>query len=449
MKKNRKKISLGTIFTLCLTVVVTVGCIFLFSKMLGENPEAMMSAQKMMSVIGSALQAPTPEAIPQSTVRTVTVTLAPTAELMPTPTPYLNAAPQNAPTVSVTADQREEYSFTLTAAGLAGFNSDISDSVYNKAAKTFDYAPVLSLIGQKIMADYNLVTLPNLLNTTDLKYADVNAPEAILDALLSGGFDDVLLNTEHIFDQGTEATEITARAIMARGFSCGGVNAGDALQNRMIYLNGAKIAMLAYTDTLTNKGNNALETQAGRNMLATFDLDHAKGMIQSAKAQGANCIIVMIHWGREDTTSITNAMREKAQALAEMGADIILGSHPSRVLPIEMIETRDKNGNDRQTLVAYSMGTLLTESRDGYDISGILLHLDVTCDTQGNVRFNSIQYTPTYIWRQSIEGKMQYRVVCSADLPPVGMDSKQIEVMGRALKRIQDTLADCPVFQRK
>jgi len=447
MKENRKKISLGTILTLCLTAIVTVGCIFLFSKMMGDNRDAMMSAQKMMGMIGSALQAPTPETMPQSTVRTVIVTLAPTAEIVPTPAPNSALNQQPAPTVSVA--QYEEFSFTLTAAGLAGFHSDISDSVYDKAARTFDFKPVLSSIGEKVTADYNLVTLPNLLNTTDLKYADVNAPVGILDALLAGGFDDVLLNTEHVLDQGAESAANTARAITERGFSCGGISAGNALQNRMITLNGAKIALLAYTDTLTNKGNNALETQAGRDLLQLFDLSHIQGMIQNAKAQGANCVIVMVHWGREDSASITTAMREKARALADMGADIILGSHPSRVLPMEMIETRGESGQARQTLVAYSMGTLLTESRDGYDISGILLHLDITCDTLGNVRFNSVQYTPTYIWRQNMDGKMQYRVVCSADMPPSGMDDHQKEVMGRALNRIADTLRDSPVFQRK
>ena len=448
MKENRKGISFGTILTLCLTAIVTVGCVFLFSEMMGKNESAMMSAQKMMGLIGSALQAPTPETVPQSTVRTVTVTLAPKLETLPTAMPVPGESAPGAPVISA-AVQHEEFSFTLTAAGLAGFHSDISDSAYNKSTKAFDFRPVLSVIGEKITADYNLVTLPNLLNTVDSKYADVNAPAAILDALLAGGFDDVLLNTEHVLDQGADGTEITANAIVDRGFSCGGVNTDNALQNRIISLNGAKIALLAYTDTLTNKGNNALETQAGSAMLEKFDLSNIQCMIQSVKAQGANCVMVMVHWGREDSTGITSAMRENARAIAEMGADIILGSHPNRVLPMEMIETKGRNGQKRKTLVAYSMGTLLTESREGYDISGILLHLDITCDTEGNVRFNSIQYTPTYIWRQIIDGKMQYRVVCSADAPPAGMDEHQKDVMGRALKRIQETLADSPVFQRK
>ena len=276
MKDNRKKLSLGTILTLCLTAIVTVGCIFLFSKMMGDHQDAMMSAQKMMGMIGSALQAPTPAAMPQSTVRTVTVTLAPKAEFLPTATPGPAVDQQAAPAVAVA--QHEEFSFTLTAAGLAGFNSDISDSVYDKAAKTFDFKPVLSMIGEKISADYNLVTLPNLLNTTDLKYADVNAPAAILDALVAGGFDDVLLNTEHVLDQGTESVNNTVQAIIGRGFSCGGITAGNALQNRIITLNGAKIAVLAYTDTLTNKSNNVLETQVGRDMLQMFDLSHIQSM---------------------------------------------------------------------------------------------------------------------------------------------------------------------------
>ena len=132
-----------------------------------------------------------------------------------------------------------------------------------------------------------------------------------------------------------------------------------------------------------------------------------------------------------------------------MGADAIIGFHPSRVLPIEIIESIDKQGNRRETLVAYSMGSLLTESRIGYDISGILLHLDITCGSDGEVKFNRIEYTPTYIWRQNFNGNMQYRIVSSNQPPPDGMDKNQQEVMGRALNRIQNSLSGCPVIERK
>jgi len=119
------------------------------------------------------------------------------------------------------------------------------------------------------------------------------------------------------------------------------------------------------------------------------------------------------------------------------------------VLPMEILNCTDEKGRSRQAFVAYSMGSLLTESRDGYDISGVLLHLQITCHGDGQVTFSGAEYTPTYIWRQIVNEKWQYRVVASNAPAPEGMEQKQQEVMGRALKRIQETLKDSPVTQRQ
>ena len=95
------------------------------------------------------------------------------------------------------------------------------------------------------------------------------------------------------------------------------------------------------------------------------------------------------------------------------------------------------------------MGTLVSESREPDDISGALLHLRLSGDEQGRIRFGSLEYTPTYIWRQTVEGKTQYRVVCSADPAPEGMEEKQRQYMTNALNRIEKTLQDSPVSLRQ
>ena len=436
MRGTGPRPSLGTVLTLCLTAAVVVGCVFLFAKFRSGSPEAQMGAQKVISLVGDALHGVTPAPVPQSTVRTVTVTLAPTPEMTPAP-----AAPAQTPPA-----EEQRFSFTLTAGGMAGFHSEISDSVYDASSKTFHYQPILSLLDPKVNDDLNLVTLPHVLNISSNKYADVLAPVSVLDAVRAGGFDDVLINTEHILDQDVQGAADTVSALEAQGLTCGGISVGGAKQNRIVLLNGARIAILAYTEALTAKGKTALSGQSG--LLTLFSPEAARRDIEEARAQGANCVIVFLYWGKADAVSITSSQRATAQTLAQLGADVILGARPTRVLPVEMLATTGEDGRMRRTLVAYSLGSLLTESREGYDISGALLHLNITCDTQGRVTFDSVEYTPTYIWRQSVNGKMQYRVVCSSDPPPEGMDARQQEIMGRALTRIQNTFMGCPILQR-
>lgn len=444
MNEKKPGLSFGSILAILLTLAVSAGSLLFFAGMQGEDHDARMDAEKIIRVLGDALQGPTPEINPQATVRTVTVTLAPQAA-MATPEPYV--APTAAPAAQETAYAAADHTFTLTVGGLLGFHSDISDAVYDKKSKTFDYASIFTYLGDHVNADLNLITLDGVLNTENQKYSDTYTPASCLDGIKESGFDGILLNTEHVLDYGAQGAEKTVSAIGEKGFFSLGINAGNGYQHQMISLNGGSVALLSYTDVLTAKGKNALEEQNGKNMLQRFDEEVAAWDIQNARKQGARCVIVLMYWGKEDATSITSAQRKTANALAAAGADLILGVHPSRVLPMEWIDTQDEAGKTRKTLAVYSLGSMLTESREGYDISGVLLHLNITCSAQGGVTFNRVEYTPTYIWRQYEGNKWQYRVVCSAEEAPENMEQKQQEVMARALSRIQKTLEGTPATQ--
>ena len=104
--------SLGTILTLLLTAVVTVGCLMLFSGIRGDDTSVQMDAQRVIGLMGSALQGPTaaPEPL-QSPVRTVKVTLAPVTVVPATevPAPADTPAPESTPVTAV----QPPYTFSL------------------------------------------------------------------------------------------------------------------------------------------------------------------------------------------------------------------------------------------------------------------------------------------------------------------------------------------------
>lgn len=441
MNKKKPGLSIGSILVLCLTAAVAVGCVFMFGKMRSQDANAMMDAERMRGLMDSFMKSPTSEPEPQSTAQTVTITLAP---VIITPPP-VTGKPAASPTPNTQANDLS-HSFSLTAGGLMSFQSDISDTVYNKTDKTVDYIPVVSMISGKIYADMNLVTFPQVLNVADHKYGDYLVPVEAAVAIRACRFDNVVLGTEHILDQGEQGAVDTVSSLSGIGMICEGVNAGVYSQNRVVQLNGGRIAILYYTDSLTPKGKNTLSGQEG--LMRLYSEETVRKDILTARGQGARCVIVCMYWGNENTVSVTTSMRKTATALAQMGADVILGSQPLRVLPMEIISTVDENGKPRDTFVAYSLGTFLSESRDAYAISGILLHMNIRSDQNGRLHFESIEYTPTYIWRQKVNGRVQYRVVCSADPAPEDMSDQQRDVMGRALTRIQNILKDSPITQR-
>ncbi len=437
MKKRKSGLSLGSILTICLTIAVIAGCVFMFSR-IRAGADAGMDAQRMIGAVHSFMRsAAGGDTQPQMTVRTVTVTLAPVTPPPATPAP-VTAAPVNNP--------YEPFSFTLTAGGLLSFQSDISDSVYNKAEKTLSYEPVVQPIRGKINSDVNLVTLPQTLNTVDRKYSDTMAPAEAAVAVQAMGFDHVALAAEHILDQGRKGAEDTVSLLTSRQLNCAGINALDASRARLTQMNGGAVAILSYTESLTSRGKNELAKETS--FFALYDEDMARADIQNARNQGARCVIVCMYWGRQDAVSVTAAQKKTAQALAEMGADVILGARPSRVLPMELIYCAGPDGKTHTAFVAYSLGTLLTESREAYDISGLLLHLRIRSDEQGMTHFEGIEYTPTYIWKQKINGRTQFSLVCSADPPPEAMSAQQTQVMQRSLARVQAALKDSPVLMR-
>ena len=100
-----------------------------------------------------------------------------------------------------------------------------------------------------------------------------------------------------------------------------------------------------------------------------------------------------------------------------------------------------------QTLCAWSLGSLLNESRKDGNVAGMLLQLQISWDGQ-NISFGQVSYTPTYIWRQKVDGAYQYRVVASDQSAPNGMSEEQQGYMAKALRTIQNALADSPITIR-
>lgn len=78
------------------------------------------------------------------------------------------------------------------------------------------------------------------------------------------------------------------------------------------------------------------------------DIRHAKEI--------ADVVIVLPHWGNEYTTEPTMYEKEFAVAMTEAGADLIIGTHPHVVQPVEWV-TAD-NGNT--ALCYYSLGNYVS-----------------------------------------------------------------------------------------
>lgn len=74
----------------------------------------------------------------------------------------------------------------------------------------------------------------------------------------------------------------------------------------------------------------------------------------------ADIVIVCPHWGTEYTTKPSSYQQKFAGQLTEAGADIIIGTHPHVVQPVEWIEA--ENGN--RALCFYSLGNYVSTQKN-------------------------------------------------------------------------------------
>ena len=260
----------------------------------------------------------------------------------------------------------------------------------------------------------------------------------------------MLLNSEKALETGENGAARMLSALQSAGVTPLGLrSAAGSSTAQSISIRGISIAVLAYTDTLSADSKKAVTDAAVRERMVTlFNADQARQDIRAARDSGADIVLVAMHWGGANDTAPTAAQRTTAQALCEAGADIIIGAHSNAVQPVEYLASAQEPG--RSTLVAWSMGTLLSASRANREVvSGMLLHLTLTYDMQRRaLSIASVQYTPTYCWGQKTDTLYKYRVLCSAEEAPDDMIQKQREIMGRALKLIQDTMAKGVAIQR-
>ena len=126
--------------------------------------------------------------------------------------------------------------------------------------------------------------------------------------------------------------------------------------------------------------------------------------------------IVIIHWGDEYSRTPNNFQKKLAQKLCDAGVDIIIGSHPHVVQPVETIKSTD---GKKETLVVYSLGNYISNQRrevlSMYTEDGLMV--DINIEKQGNneAKVKKVTCIPTWVNKYESSGKSVYEIIPVAD----------------------------------
>ena len=215
-------------------------------------------------------------------------------------------------------------------------------------------------------------------------YPNFNAPFELGHALVDAGFDVVCHGTNHALDKGKAGLlscldfwEEAYPEIAVLGIY------ETAEEQDAIYIyeqDGIRIAVLNYT-----YGTNGIPLPA--------DMPYAVNLLQEDKViadireaeEMADFTVVCPHWGTEYVLEETREQQRWVQIFLENGVDLVIGTHPHVIEPIEMIRDEETG---RDMLVYYSLGNYVNwTSSSGAGIAnrmvGGMAEVTVTLDERG------------------------------------------------------------------
>lgn len=247
---------------------------------------------------------------------------------------------------------------------------------------TYNYDHFFKHIKQEILqADVAVVNQEVIIGGAEFgiqTYPCFNCREEVGDALVKAGFDVVLHATNHAMDQGQRAADKCMDFWESRypQITYLGIHRTREDYDRIsIYeKDGFKIAMLNYT-----YGLNGISLPADRPYLVNL-LDEEKIIrdLQLAEEQ-ADFTIVYPHWGTEYVYEPDANQKKWAQLFADYGADLVIGTHPHVIEPVEWIE--GVKGN--KTLVYYSLGNFISGQHEAPRMLGAMAQVTLEKGANG------------------------------------------------------------------
>ena len=205
------------------------------------------------------------------------------------------------------------------------------------------------------------------------KEIHINAETKTANVLKENGFTLVSLANNHLADFKAKGVVNTLDTLDKVGLKHVGAgrNLTEAAEYDIQEINGVKIATIAVSDIIP-KDFAARDSKAG--ILTTKTLKYYQAVKDASEK--ADLVIANIHWGVEYGMTETEAQQQLARNLINWGVDVVIGSHPHVLQPVE------KYGDG---IIFYSMGNFVFDQ--GWSRTKDSMVLNYYVDEDGNCSF--------------------------------------------------------------
>ncbi len=278
---------------------------------------------------------------------------------------------------------------------------------------TLDYTSFYANIKNDISsADVAVINQETILGGSTFEYTGYptfNSPWEIGTAAIDAGFDIFTCATNHSLDKGYSGIEQECKFFSEHPEVVHvGTNTSQEEYNSILYYekNGIKFAILNYT-----YGTNGIPIPEGREWCVNMmDKDKITTDVKAAR-ENADVVIVFPHWGTENSTEVSDYQREYVSLFSELGVDIVIGTHPHVLQPVEWVTNETTS---KKMLVYYSLGNFISHQTSLKQLCGGMAQIQI--EKKGDeVSITSAKLTPVVCWYKSTNGKYAFSVYKLSD----------------------------------
>ena len=261
-------------------------------------------------------------------------------------------------------------------------------------------------------ADVAVINQETILGGSEFEYTGYptfNSPWEIGTAAIDAGFDIFTCATNHSLDKGYSGIEQEC-AFFDQHTEVVHVGTNDSEEeyNSIVYYekNGIRFAILNYT-----YGTNGIPIPESRPWCVNMMDEEKITSDVTAARQNADVVIVFPHWGTENSTSVSDYQREYVKLFSDLGVDIVIGTHPHVLQPVEWVEN-DTTG--KKMLVYYSLGNFISHQTSLNQLCGGMARINIE-KRNDEITITSATLTPVVCWYRNTGGQYDFSVYKLSD----------------------------------
>ena len=270
-------------------------------------------------------------------------------------------------------ETEEILSVRLVCAGDNLIHSPIYAQAARRAEEGYDFSPVYEDVSEIISSADLAVLNQETIISDDFEpstYPCFCTPTEMGEEMAALGFDAVSISNNHLLDKGEKGLLSTLDYWHTNHpeIALYGAFAGET-QIPTLEVNGITFAFVGFMEH-----TNGLSLPSGSECSITYlsELDEVERQVRLAD-ELADCVIVSPHYGIEVSGEVTQSQLYMTQLLGDWGADIIIGTQPHTVQPMEYFRTA--RGTD--AFVFYCLGNFVSAMSNPLSMVGMLGEITV------------------------------------------------------------------------